>query len=49
LKIEESVKELEEEVEDLEDLKEMNEKIKEGRREMEIELRDELDLVNFGK
>ena len=47
LTLEERVKELEEAVADLEALQDMNEQLQEGSRELEIELRDELDLVNF--
>ena len=45
--LEEHVKELEEAVADLEALQDMNEQLQEGSRELEIELREEVDLANF--
>jgi len=47
LTLEERVKELEEAVADLEALQDMNEQLQEGSRELEIELREEVDLANF--
>lgn len=47
LTLEERVKDLEEAVADLEALQDMNEQLQEGSRELEIELREEVDLANF--
>ena len=47
LTLEECVKELEEAVADLEALQDMNEQLQEGTWELEIELREEVDLSNF--
>ena len=47
LNLEERVKDLEEAVADLEALQDMNEQLQEGSRELEIELREEVDLANF--
>ncbi|PSN47807.1 Dynactin subunit 1 [Blattella germanica] len=44
--LEERVKDLEEAVADLEALQDMNEQLQEGSRELEIELREEVDLAN---
>ncbi|XP_021939301.1 LOW QUALITY PROTEIN: dynactin subunit 1-like [Zootermopsis nevadensis] len=47
LTLEERVKDLEEAVADLEALQDMNEQLQEGSRELEVELREEVDLANF--
>jgi dynactin 1 len=47
LTLEERVKYLEEAVADLEALQDMNEQLQEGSRELEVELREEVDLANF--
>ena len=47
LTLEECVKELEEAVADLEALQDNNEQLQEGGRELEIELREEVDLADF--
>ncbi|XP_069679025.1 dynactin subunit 1 isoform X4 [Periplaneta americana] len=46
LTLEERVKDLEEAVADLEALQDMNEQLQEGSRELEVELREEVDLAN---
>ncbi|XP_067011702.2 dynactin subunit 1 isoform X2 [Anabrus simplex] len=45
LVLEDKVKELEEMVADLEELQDMNEQVQEGTRELEVELREELDMA----
>jgi dynactin 1 len=47
LTLEERVKELEEAVADLEALQDMNEQLQEGSRELEVELREEVDHAHF--
>jgi hypothetical protein len=47
LTLEERVKDLEEAVADLEALQDMNEQLQEGSRELEVELREEVDLAHF--
>ena len=44
--LEERVKDLEEAVADLEALQDMNEQLQEGSRELEVELREEVDMAN---
>jgi dynactin 1 len=46
LTLEERVKDLEVAVADLEALQDMNEQLQEGSQELEVELREEVDLAN---
>lgn len=46
LNLEDRVKELEEGIADLEALQELNDELQEGSRELEIDLREEVDLAN---
>ncbi|KAF4529131.1 hypothetical protein B566_EDAN017634 [Ephemera danica] len=49
LTLEERVKKLEEAVTELEDIKDVNEQLQEGSRELEMELREELDMAQSSK
>ena len=49
LTLEERIKELEEAVSDLEAISDMNEQLQEGTRELELELREELDMAHSAR